>query len=94
MNIMKRLERIETLSVRLKQLIGELSDWMKKMFAKHPELTPPSIMNRAERRRQYNNYRKIATRRIKTKYPSLFRPERRLIAKQAAHRYFRNLAHA
>lgn len=94
MNIMKRLEKIETLSAKLNRVIGKLSAWMQKLFAKHPELTPPSLMNRAERRRRYNNWRKIATRRLKSKHPSLLRPERRLIAQQAAYRYFRSLAHA
>ena len=94
MNIMKRLEKIETLSAKLNRVIGKLSAWMQKLFAKHPELTPPSLMNRAERRRRYNNYRKLTTGRLKFMYPLLLRPERRLIAQQAAYCYFRNLAHA
>ena len=94
MNIMKRLEKIETLSAKLNRVIGKLSAWMQKLFAKHPELPPPSLMNRAERRRRYNNYRKLTTGRLKFMYPLLLRPERRLIAQQAAYCYFRNLAHA
>ena len=93
-NIMKRLGRIETLSTKLNRAISELLAWMKKSFAKSPELAPPSIINRSERRRRYNNYRKLATARSKYKYPSLLRSERRLIAQQAAHRYFRSLANA
>ena len=90
-NIMKRLGRIESLSVKLNWAIGELLAWMKRTFAKRPQLSPPSIINRAERRRRYNNYRKLTTGRLKFMYPLLLRPERRLIAQQAAYCYFRNL---